>query len=97
MRWPLDTVICDAAFNTGNCSALASLDLFRVADFHRVNNDGGRLHHVILQDNFLLVIRLLQGVPSARGLGWVDLNFECSTVCPILPMLMGIRQKQLGS
>ena len=23
---------------------------------------------------------VLQGVPSARGLGWVDLNFKCSNV-----------------
>ena len=28
--------------------------------------------------------------------GWVDLDFECSTVWPILPGLMGIRQKGLG-
>ena len=39
---------------------------------------------------------LLQGVPTARGLGWVDLNLERSTVCPILPELMGIWQKRLG-
>ena len=32
---------------------------------------------------------LLQGVPSARGLGWVDLDFEYSTVCPILPWADG--------
>ena len=38
-----------------------------------------------------------QGVPSARGLGWVDLNFECFTSWPILPGLMGIWQKRLGS
>ena len=38
----------------------------------------------------------LQGVSCARGLDWVDLNFERSTVCPILPGLMGIRQKRLG-
>ena len=30
-------------------------------------------------------------------LGWVDLDFECSTVCPILPGLKGIWQKWLGS
>ena len=28
--------------------------------------------------------------------GCVNLNFECSTVCPILPGLMGIWQKRLG-
>ena len=28
---------------------------------------------------------VVQGVRSARGLGWVHFNFECSTVCPILP------------
>ena len=28
--------------------------------------------------------------------GWVDLDFECSTVCQILPGKMGIRQKRLG-
>ena len=32
----------------------------------------------------------IQGVPSARGLGWVDLDFECSNVCSILLGLMGI-------
>ena len=30
-------------------------------------------------------------------LGWVDLGFECSTVCRILRGLTGIRQKRLGS
>ena len=39
----------------------------------------------------------VQGVPSGRGLGWVELNFECSTVCPIMPGLMGTWQKRLGS
>ena len=38
----------------------------------------------------------LQGVPSTRGLGWVDLNFDCSTVFPILHGLIGILQKCLG-
>ena len=38
----------------------------------------------------------LQGVRSACRLGYVDLDFECCTVCPILPGLMGIWQKQLG-
>ena len=42
------------------------------------------------------IIAPLQGVPSARGLGLVDLNFEYSTVCPILPRLMAIWQKRLG-
>ena len=37
----------------------------------------------------------LQGVPIARGLDWVDLDFECSTVCPILLGLMGVWQKRL--
>ena len=39
----------------------------------------------------------LQGVPSARGMGRLDLNFDCSIVCPILPWMMGICQKWLGS
>ena len=39
----------------------------------------------------------LQCVPPAHGLGYVDLDFECSTVCPILLGLTGIWQKQLGS
>ena len=30
-------------------------------------------------------------------LDWVDLKFECSTVCLILPGLVGIWQEQLGS
>ena len=30
-------------------------------------------------------------------LGWVDYDFECFTVCPILPGLTGIWQKRLGS
>ena len=29
-------------------------------------------------------------------LGWVDLDFECSTVCPIMSGLMGIWQKGLS-
>ena len=39
----------------------------------------------------------VQGVPSELRLGFVDLDFECSTVCPALLGLMGIWQKQLGS
>ena len=39
---------------------------------------------------------LLQGVPTARGLGWVDLNLERSTVCPILPGLMGMAEAADG-
>ena len=39
----------------------------------------------------------IQGVPSELRLGFVDLDFECSTVCPTLPGLMGIWQKRLGS
>ena len=39
--------------------------------------------------------RSIQGVPFARGLGCVDFNFDCSTVCPILLGLMGIWLKQL--
>ena len=27
---------------------------------------------------------------------WVDVYFECSTVCPVLPGLIGIWQKQQG-
>ena len=39
----------------------------------------------------------MQGVPSELRLGFVDLDFECSTVCRTLLGLMGIWQKQLGS
>ena len=42
-------------------------------------------------------MNFVQGVPSACGVGEVDLNFECFTVCPILPGLMGIWQKRLCS
>ena len=31
------------------------------------------------------------------NLGWVDLNFDFFTLCLILPGLMGIWQKRLGS
>ena len=31
------------------------------------------------------------------NLGWVDLGFDCSTVCPILLGLVGIWQKRLSS
>ena len=34
-----------------------------------------------------------QGVPFAHGLGWVDFNSECSTVCPIIPTYLA---KRLG-
>ena len=43
-----------------------------------------------------MILPSIQGVPSARRLGWVDINFECSTVCLILPGLVGIWQKHLG-
>ena len=36
--------------------------------------------------------------PALRhGLGWVDFDFYCYTVCPILLGLTGIWQKHLGS
>ena len=38
----------------------------------------------------------VQGVPCAHGLGWVDLNFECSAVCPIMPWPMHDGLKWLG-
>ena len=41
-------------------------------------------------------ITLVQGVPSGRRQGLVDLEFDCSTVCPTLPWLVGIWQKWLG-
>ena len=37
---------------------------------------------------------MIQGVPSVCGLGWVDLNFECSTVCSILLGLMAQHPNQ---
>ena len=42
----------------------------------------------------MMIFSQLNWAPG-RGLDWVDLNFECSTVCPILPWLMGIGQKRL--
>ena len=30
-------------------------------------------------------------------LGWVDLDFECSTACPTVPGLVGIWLKRLGN
>ena len=39
----------------------------------------------------------IQGVPSKLRLCYVDLDFECSTVCLTLLGLMGIWQKWLGS
>ena len=45
---------------------------------------------------FCCSLTLIQGDSSNHGLGWVYLNFECSTVCPILLGLLGIWQKQLG-
>ena len=42
---------------------------------------------------FLFIYRVAHLVAD---LGWLDLDFECSTVCPILPGLMGIWQKGLG-
>ena len=49
--------------------------------------------------NFCLVKvidRIYRVAHLVADLGWVDLDFECSTVCPILPGLMGIRQMGLG-
>ena len=40
---------------------------------------------------------IVQGVPSELRLGFVDLDFKCSTVCPTLLGLMGICHKRLGS
>ena len=47
-------------------------------------------------DSFLLFPFALYRVAHlVADLGWVDLDIECSTVCPILPKLMGIWQKRL--
>ena len=35
----------------------------------------------------------VQGVPSGRRMGWIDLDFYFSTVCADLPRLVGIWQK----
>ena len=43
-----------------------------------------------------LILMLLQGVPSGQRLGLVDFEFDCSTVSPTLPRLVGIWQKWLG-
>ena len=37
-----------------------------------------------------IVLNLFTRCPFARGLGWVDLNFKCSIVGPILNGLTGI-------
>ena len=50
--------------------------------------------HRLLRDRDQL--KDVQGVPSARGLGWVDLNCEFYTVCLILSGRMGIWQTHLG-
>ena len=42
-------------------------------------------------------IYVLQGVPSGRRLSSVDLDCDCSTVCPTVPQLVGIWQKWPGS
>ena len=47
-------------------------------------------------DNYIKFWKQVQGVPSELRLGFVDLDFECSTVCPTLLGLMGIWQKRLG-
>ena len=39
----------------------------------------------------------VQGLPSELRLGFVDLDYGCSTVCSTLLGLMGIWQKRLGS
>ena len=60
------------------------------APLDRVNEDGGRN---TAREGTCTV----QGVPSELRLGFVDLDFECSTVFPTLLGLMGIRQKRLGN
>ena len=47
--------------------------------------------------NRRICILPLQGVPCAPRLGFVDLYFKCSTVCPTLFGLMVIWQNRLGS
>ena len=59
------------------------------APLDRVNEDGGRN---TAREGTCTV----QGVPSELRLGFVDLDFECSTVFPTLLGLMGIWQKRLG-
>ena len=48
------------------------------------------------EQTFLQVVGL-RDVPSELRLGFVDLNFECSNVCPNLLGLMRIWHKRLGS
>ena len=50
----------------------------------------GRAHKAVGKD-------LYRVAHLVANLGWVDLNFDYSTVCLILPGLMGVWQKRLGS
>ena len=60
-------------------------------------------HYLLLTSNWKLHFildfstRSLQGVPCACRLGFVDLDFECSTVFPTLLGRLGIWQKQPSS
>ena len=57
----------------------------------------GLLDDAALEVGFVACdIDIVQGVPSEQRLGFVDLDFECSTVCPTLLGPMGIWQKRLG-
>ena len=51
-----------------------------------------------LKSRFIVNLYSFHGRCKASHLlvDWVDLNFECSTVCPILPGLVGIWQKRLA-
>ena len=46
---------------------------------------------------FSCLIYLYRVAHLVANLGWVDFKFDCSTVCLILPGLMGVWQKRLGS
>ena len=43
------------------------------------------------------MISAIQGVPSGRRLGLVDLEFDCSTAAPTLPKVVGIWQKRFAA
>ena len=55
------------------------------------------MYDSILISHVLILNPLYRVAHLVANLGWVDLNFDYSTVCLILPGLMGVWQKRLGS
>ena len=79
--------------SVGAVGPLVNVERAEAGGYHMVVVGEQEARHVVLHFEFTTY---RASHVLVDWVGWVDLNFKCSTVCPILSGLMGIWQKWLG-